>query len=146
MEVKRHKDRWIRHYISAPFIWLNIIPIIIADAFLEMYHQICFPLYEIPLVDRNKYIKIDRHKLKYLSPGEKINCMYCGYVNGWLQYATKIAGDTEKYWCGIKHQQNNNFVAPAHHKNFPDYGDEQAFVTMYEEETVDDKESSKTIS
>ena len=145
MKKKLNKNHSLRHYASAPFIWIVLFPILIADAFIEMYHQICFPLYEIPLVDRNKYIKIDRHKLKYLTLNEKIGCMYCGYVNGWLQYATKIAGDTEKYWCGVRHKVNNGFIEPAHHKNFPAYGDEQAFREMYENEDVVDSKSPKTI-
>lgn len=58
---------------------------------------------------------------------EKVNCMYCGYVNGLYAYAVQIAGETEKYWCGIKHDKDPNFVPPEHHKEFIEYGDKKAY-------------------
>jgi len=79
------------------------------------------------LIKRNKYIKIDRHKLKYLNWFEKLNCIYCGYANGFLHYASVIAAETEKYWCGIKHSKDKNFIPPNHHKDFLEYGDGEAF-------------------
>lgn len=82
-----------------------IIPVIIADIWLELYHRVCFPLYGIKTVERRAYIKIDRQKLAYLNRWQKLNCMYCGYVNGALHYRTEVAGRTEKYRCGIMHQQ-----------------------------------------
>lgn len=71
---------------------------------------------------------IDRHKLSYLKPVEKINCVYCGYANGIAAYATKIVGETEAYWCGIKHKRE---VHQAHQKNFAKYGDEKDFKKKY---------------
>jgi hypothetical protein len=56
--------------------------------------------------------------------------MYCGYANGLLHYASAIAGETEKYFCGIKHQSDPNFIEPPHHKNFVKYGDEEAFRSL----------------
>ena len=94
---------------------------------MEIYHNVCFPLYGIPLVKRNKYIKIDRQKLKYLRFAEQVSCAYCGYANGVMAYGVKIAGETEKYWCGIKHQKDEEFIEPAHHKDFLKYGDEKAY-------------------
>ena len=96
MEHKKY-SRKFRHWISYPFIWITILPLIILDIFLELYHRACFPFYGIPYVKRCKYIKIDRHKLQYLSLGNKIGCAYCGYANGWPNYASVIAGETEKY-------------------------------------------------
>jgi len=117
----------IRHFVAAPFIWMMIIPLVILDIYIEIYHHICFPLYRIPLVQRSKYIKIDRHKLTYLTPMDKIDCIYCGYANGLMQYASEIAGRTEKYWCAIKHKKSVGFLQPKHHKDFVDYGDEIAY-------------------
>ncbi len=104
-----------------------LIPIAFFDICLEIYHRICFFCYEIPYVERNRYIKIDRHKLSYLRYSEKLNCVYCGYANGLINYARAIAGETEKYWCGIKHQADSHFVEPEHHKDFMEYGDEAAY-------------------
>ncbi|MFC1768834.1 hypothetical protein ACFLZX_03650 [Nanoarchaeota archaeon] len=127
MHFKRHYDRTFYHSLSAPIVYLQIIPLIILDVFIEIYHRTCFRLYRIPLIRRSKYIRVDRHRLKYLSPFEKINCAYCGYANGLLQYSAKIAGETEKYWCGIKHDKNEDFVEPSHHKDFLEYDDEKNF-------------------
>lgn len=97
------------------------------DAFLELYHRVCFPLYGITYVRRRAYIKIDRQKLGYLRWYEKINCMYCGYANGWFEFASAVARETEKYWCGIAHKSEKGFHPPPYHKTFLPYGDEEAF-------------------
>ncbi len=94
---------------------------------MEIAHQISFRLYGLPLVQRSQYVKIDRHRLSYLSWIERINCAYCGYANGLLQYSARIAGDTEKYWCGIKHKKDRRFVEPTHHRDLLEYGDEKSF-------------------
>lgn len=128
MEYKNnHEKRFFRHVASMPIIYMMIAPLLMFDIFLEIYHRICFPLYGLKYVDRRKYVKIDRHKLKYLSYLEKINCMYCGYANGLIHYASKIVALTEKYWCGIKHFDDGNFIEPKHHKSFIKYGDEKEY-------------------
>lgn len=127
MKSKQHKNRLIHQIIVMPVIYSLIIPVFVLDIWVEIYHRVCFWAYEIPYVKRSSYIKIDRHKLSYLDPVEKLNCVYCGYVNGLFHYISVIAGETEKYWCGIKHKHNSNFNEPAHHKNFLEYGDEVAY-------------------
>ena len=131
MEYKKHKERHLRHWISVPFIWMMLIPMMIFDFFLEIYHRICFPLYGLTINNRSEYIRLDRQRLHYLNWYDKINCSYCGYANGLMTYGTKIAGDTEKYWCGIKHAPEKGFVEPAHHKAFLKYGDEKSFNKRY---------------
>lgn len=116
-----------KHWLSVPFVLAPFPFLVFMDLILELYHRICFPLYGMPYVKRRAYIKIDRHKLKYLTPGEKIGCMYCGYANGIFAYYTRIAGDTERYWCGIKHKKRPGFIPPKHHKNFLEYGDSKAY-------------------
>ena len=130
MEYKKYPERFWRHTISMPFIYFMILPLVIFDLCLEMYHQICFRLYKIPIVKRSQYIKIDRHKLAYLIWYEKIYCAYCGYANGLMHYASIIAGETEKYWCGIKHGKDPNFTPPEHHKDFLEYGDEKGYRNL----------------
>jgi len=126
-EVETLKSKRLRHTLSFPFIMMMIVPLVFFDFFLEIYHRICFPLYRIPLVERGKYIRYDRHKLNYLNWLEKIFCAYCGYANGLVHYGMVIAGETEKYWCAIKHQKNDGFVEPPHHKEFAEFGDEKKF-------------------
>ena len=130
MDYRKYPSRKLRHWLSAPIIYLMIVPLVFFDLCLEIYHQTCFRLYKIPIVRRSSYIKYDRHKLDYLGLWDKLDCTYCSYANGLMHYATVIADDTEKYWCGIKHGQDPNFIPPAHHKDFLEYGDEESLKKL----------------
>lgn len=135
MQYLQHKNRFIRHVAAGLFIYPVFIPLLLLDISMEIYHQVCFRLFRLPLNKRSKYFKIDRHRLQYLDPLQKLNCLYCSYANGLMAYMSKIAADTEKYWCGIKHKQEvaDEFLEPAHHKDFLPYGDEQAFKEFKKE-------------
>jgi len=142
MEYKRYiEGRYWQHVLSFPFIWAVLVPLICFDVMLELYHRVCFPLYGLEFIDRDTYIKIDRYKLHYLDWTDKINCAYCGYANGLLSYAQAIAGRTEAYWCGIKHQSSAGFHEPSHHNNFVEYNDQSGFEEKYLED--DNKESER---
>lgn len=119
----RDFNKILRHTLSVPFIYGIGIFLIAMHFFLEIYHSVAFRLYGVALVNRKKYIKIDRHKLSKLTLLQKVNCFYCEYVNGLLAYTVAIAAETEKYWCGIKHdiKPDSEFIEPAHHKNFAEY-------------------------
>jgi hypothetical protein len=125
------KHRMLRHILATPFIFGAVIPMALLDLFIEIYHRICFPFYRIPYVKRKKYIKIDRHKLSYLKPGEKINCIYCGYATGVIHYWSIIVAETEKYFCSVKHEKNPEFIPPEHHKEFLEYSDKETFDQEY---------------
>ncbi len=131
MEHLHHRERFLRHTISAPFIYAVFLGFVILDVLVELYHRICFPLYWLPLVDRTKYIKFDRHRLPYLSLVQKINCAYCSYGNWLVNYIREIVAQTEIYWCGIQSEKDPNFIPPEHHKNFLPYWDERAFFEKY---------------
>lgn len=92
----------IRNILSIPFIYGMIVPAIFLDICLFVYQQTALRLYGIPLVKRSDYIVYDRKHLSYLNALQKINCLYCSYVNGLFSYAVEVAGRTEKYWCPIK--------------------------------------------
>ncbi|MCK4744456.1 hypothetical protein KAS41_00090 [Candidatus Parcubacteria bacterium] len=131
MRYLKNNCRLLKHIIVIPLLSALAIPIVISDILVEIYHRICFPLCKIPYVKRKNYIKIDRHKLKYLNWLQKIYCAYCGYANGVIQYWVKIAGETERYWCGIQHEKNPDFAAPPHHKDFAEYNNESDFNKKY---------------
>lgn len=134
MLYKKHqsaKDILFR-IIVFPFVWFPLVPIIILDIAIEIYHRICFPLCGIPYVKRENYIVFDRFKLSYITMPEKISCLYCSYANGFFHYATKISLETEKYWCGIKHKNFPGYVELVDHKGFVEYGDERAYHDRYE--------------
>jgi hypothetical protein len=122
----------IKWLVGAPLVWLMIIPVVISDIFIEIYHRIAFPVYGIAYVKRSQYIRIwDREKLPYLTWYEKLGCMYCGYVNGWLHYASVIAGRTENYFCAVAHLEDRGYVQSEHEKSFAKYGDEAALKRRY---------------
>ncbi len=128
----------IRWLVGAPLVWLMIIPVVLSDIFLELYHQIAFPIFGIRKVKRSRYIRIwDREKLPYLTWYEKIGCMYCGYVNGWLHYASVVAGRTQNYFCAIAHLEDRGFVPSEFEKSFAKYGDEAALRRRYEQHFLD---------
>lgn len=102
--------------LTAPFIYALWIPAIILDIFLFIYQTVCFPVYEIPRVNRNEYIAMDRHRLSYLNNVEKFNCLFCGYFNGLISYAREIASRTEQYWCPIKHARKLKGQHKRYHK------------------------------
>ena len=96
------------------------------DLVTTVFQSICFPIYGIPKVARGDYIVIDRHHLRYLNGIEKMNCVYCGYVNGLITYVQEIASRTEQYWCPIKHAQK---ILNPHRRyaRFADFGDSEDF-------------------
>lgn len=120
----------IRHIISMPFIYAMIIPAIILDIFLCIFQNTCFRLYGIPLVSRSEYISSERKHLDYLNWIQKINCLYCSYVNGIFSYAVEIWWRTEKYWCPIKHARKNN-TFHNWQDQFADYGDAEGFQDAF---------------
>jgi hypothetical protein len=108
--------------ITAPVIYVGIVPFVLLDLFLTVYQGICFPIYGIPKVRRADYFFFDRGRLQYLNALERFNCRYCSYANALCEYVTEIAGRTEQHWCPIKHA----FRIPAPHsryEQFADYGD-----------------------
>ncbi|MFA5926959.1 MAG: hypothetical protein WCT32_01280 [Patescibacteria group bacterium] len=139
-KVSKLRYKRLRHVLAMPFILGMVVPIAILDICIEVYHHAAFPLYGIPLIKRSYYIKIDRQKLSYLSFVDKIWCTYCGYANGFMPYATRIAGETEKYWCAIKHRDSGGHT-PPHHETFLEYNDKESY-----EKFINQDKSSKSSS
>lgn len=131
-----------RNIASAPIIYSMIIPFVVLDLLVSLYQVSCFPLYGIPKVRRRRFIAIDRHRLSYLNSIEKLNCVYCGYVNGLVAYVREIVARTEQYWCPIKHARK---ILDPHRRyaRFADFGDSEDFELHAEkmraalEETAD---------
>jgi len=115
-----------REVISIPFIYSMIVPSVLLHLFLFIYQQTALRLYQIPLVSLKDYVTFDRKELDYLNSIQKINCLYCSYVNGLFSYAVEIAGRTERYRCPIKNAKKMN---GWHDRQewFADYGDAVQF-------------------
>ena len=68
----KHPERKLRHFIAMPLIVSMIIPIVIMDGWIEIYHRIAFYMYDIRYIKRRQYIKLDRHRLQYLNWPQKL--------------------------------------------------------------------------
>ena len=120
----------VRDILSMPFIYSMIVPALFLDLFLLIFQNTAIRLYWIPLTKRSDYIVNDRMQLEYLNWIQKINCMYCSYVNGLFSYAVEIGWRTEKYWCPIKHAKKMK-SSHAWQKHFADYWDVDWFKECF---------------
>lgn len=118
--------------LTAPVIYSLIVPFVILDLAVTAYQAICFPAYGLQKVRRADFIIFDRHRLAYLNGIEKLNCLYCSYVNGLIAYVREIAARTESRWCPIKHARTAPGTHPVH-GGFADYGDDLAYRDITED-------------
>jgi len=116
----------LKHLLSGPFIYGLVIPLLIFDIGVSVYQHICFRLYGVARVKREPYFIYDHRHLVYLNAFEKVNCLYCSYASGVINYAREIASRTEQYWCPIKHAHK---LVGVHHRyiDFIDYGNAEDF-------------------
>lgn len=112
--------------LTAPVTYSLVIAFLLLDLWVTAYQAVCFRAWGITRVRRRSYFAIDRHKLGYLNGLEKLNCMYCSYVNGLVAYVREVAARTEQYWCPIRHSRRTRH---PHHRyaGFPAYGDGAAY-------------------
>jgi len=89
--------------LSAPVVYGMVLPALLLDLMLFIYTYVVSRVFKITFVQRKDYIVFDRQYLGYLNIVEKLNCLYCSYFNGLMQYSAAIAGRTELYFCPIKH-------------------------------------------
>jgi hypothetical protein len=116
------RDIPLLHLLSSPLIYGMVIPAIFLDMMLFVYCHVVSRVFQIKFDKRSDYIVFDRQYLGYLNVIEKLNCLYCAYFNGLMQYASSIAGRTELYFCPIKHAKK---IAYKHeyYDAFLPYGD-----------------------
>ena len=108
--------------LSAPVVYMMIVPAIVLDIMLFIYHNVVSRVFKIKFGKRSDYIVFDRQYLGYLNVVEKLNCLYCAYFNGLMQYASSIAARTEFYFCPIKHAKKIAYKHEFYHTFLP-YGD-----------------------
>lgn len=106
----------IFNLIAAFSCYICIIPLIFMDIFLWQFQNIYFRTFEIPIVDRKKYIVFDRYRLHKLTRWQKFNCLYCEYANGIVAYAKVVVNRMELYSCAIKHVHQP--LGQEHHRDF----------------------------
>ncbi len=113
--------------LTMPLIYGMAVPLFLLDVSVSVYQLGCFTAWGIARVKRAEYVVIDRHRLGYLNPVQKLNCVFCGYGNGVIAYAREITARTEQYWCPIKHALK---VKGSHdrYRDFQAYGDAEGYV------------------
>jgi hypothetical protein len=113
--------------LTMPLIYGMALPLAILDLSVSLYQLGCFTAWGIARVKRSEYVVIDRHRLGYLNPVQKLNCVFCGYGNGVIAYAREITARTEQYWCPIKHALK---VKGSHdrYRAYQAYGDAEGYV------------------
>ena len=113
--------------LTMPLIYGMALPLAILDLSVSLYQLGCFTAWGIARVKRSDYVVIDRHRLGYLNPVQKLNCVFCGYGNGVIAYAREITARTEQYWCPIKHALK---VKGSHerYRTYQAYGDAEGYV------------------
>jgi len=126
------KFNW-RYLLSVPFIYSMVFPVVLLHLFVQVYQQICFRLYGIPIVKQSEYLVYDRQLLSLLNPLEKFNCIYCSYVNNLFRFSTEIGARTERYWCPIKYYRRINKTHSQYEKFVKDAKTREDFVEKWEE-------------
>jgi len=126
------KFNW-RYLLSVPFIYSMVFPVVLLHLFVQVYQQICFRLYGIPIVKQSEYLVYDRQLLSLLNPLEKFNCIYCSYINNVFRLATEIGARTERYWCPIKYYRRINKTHSQYEKFVKDAKTREDFVEKWEE-------------
>ena len=119
-------DAPILYILTAPVVYGALFPLLLLDLAVSLYQWICFPVYDIPRLNRADFFVFDRARLPYLNTIERLNCLYCSYGNGLLAWAKEVGGRTEQFWCPIKHAHR---IAAPHerYKEFFDYGDAESY-------------------
>jgi hypothetical protein len=118
--------------LVSPVIYAGIVPLLLLDLFVSLFHAVCFPIYGIAKIKRADYFVFDRHHLAYLNALEKLNCAYCSYANGLIAFAREIVARTEQDWCPIKHARRV-IGSHARYALFDDYGDGENYLTRLAE-------------
>ncbi len=120
------KEAPLLHLLSAPIVYMMIIPAVILDVFLFVYVLVVFPIYKFPKINRSDYVVFDRQYLGYLNFIEKLNCVYCSYFNGLMNYTVAVAARSELYFCPIKHAKKIAYTH-EHYYDFLPYADAQSY-------------------
>ncbi len=126
------KLNW-KYFLSIPFIYGMIIPSVFLHFFCQVYQQICFRLYGIPRVEAKEFFTYDRQLLDLLTPFQKLNCIYCSYVNNLFRFATEIGARTERYWCPIKYYKKIDSTHSQYDKFISESKSKEEFLKKWEE-------------
>lgn len=80
---KRVRPNLLLFPFAVVAIYSLIIPIVILDISISLYQLIYFTTMEIPKISKKQFVVMERWDLSKLTFLQKINCVYCEYVNGY---------------------------------------------------------------
>ena len=134
MEYKKIQKNRAKLFLAALLTWLPIFVFIAFDLLMYPLLFVAFWATGIEMPSRKAHIQvIDRSKLQYLSSREKLGCMYCGYVNGIMEFYKEATNAAEKHWCAIIHESKKGFVPQEHQikNDFAKFGDKKDFEEKF---------------
>ncbi|MCH9634735.1 MAG: hypothetical protein S4CHLAM7_14960 [Chlamydiae bacterium] len=99
MKAKKRPKRFFVHIFVLPFAIAMIVPFIVFDLCISIYHRIAFTICGMKRVKRKPNFKIDEHKIALLNKKERFFAVLILYASGVINYAKKIISESEQYWC-----------------------------------------------
>jgi hypothetical protein len=90
--------------LAGTLIWSVVLPLFVLHAWVWVYQEIYFGLYDIPKLRQKDFVTFDRNELKGLDIVQKLACAYCAYGNGTVAWLKAVINRTEVYSCAIKHR------------------------------------------
>ena len=99
MAVKKNRAGFFRHIFVLPFALVMLVPLLIFDFCLSVFHRIVFALCKMKRVNRAAHFKLDQMKIAQLGKLSRLFAIYIYYARGLMSYAGKIAAECDQYWC-----------------------------------------------
>lgn len=99
-----YPNSFILSFLAMLYTAVGILPMFAIDVYTVIFQYVYFGIHHIPKLDRREYVVMDRHRLRGLSPTQKVNCVYCGYANGVAGFAKAVVEQMERFSCAVKHE------------------------------------------
>lgn len=113
---KMRSQNFLTKIVLAISAYICFLALLFLGLLIWQFQNVYFRILDIPLIDRKKYVIMDRYKLLKLTFWQKLNCMYCEYANGIVAYAKAVVNQMELYSCAIKHETHP--LGQEHQKEF----------------------------
>ena len=102
MKHAKKKNSLFGNILALPFAIAFLIPLVVYDLFLSLFHRIVFGLCKIKKVNRKSHFKVDQMKIAQLSKMQRFYAIYILYLRGLMNFGAKIAQECEYHWCQVR--------------------------------------------
>lgn len=102
MKTKKRPKRFFVHIFVLPLALAMIVPFVIFDLCISIYHRLAFTICGMKRVNRKANFKLDQRKIALLDKKERFFALLILYAGGVVNYAKKIITESENYWCQPK--------------------------------------------